>query len=150
MESYDILRQTLRKTSPKAVASDLGVSLSLVYKWAEKPSTDQPGTKNPLDRVLQIIELSEDDSIIHWLCQKHGGSFVKNPSTKEDPAAQLLPATHNMIGKFSHLLNEISQAASDSYVSNEEAKEIRQTWDQLKSCAESFVRSCENGTFQKP
>ncbi|MEN9975372.1 MAG: hypothetical protein RLZZ282_1378, partial [Verrucomicrobiota bacterium] len=37
MESHEVLRRALRKTTPKAVASDLGVSLSLVYKWAEKP-----------------------------------------------------------------------------------------------------------------
>ena len=35
MESNEVLRQALRKTSPKAVAAELGVSLSLVYKWTE-------------------------------------------------------------------------------------------------------------------
>lgn len=38
MESHDVLKQALRKTTPKAVAADLGVSLSLVYKWADRKS----------------------------------------------------------------------------------------------------------------
>ena len=64
MESHEVLKRALRKTTPKAVASELGVSLSLVYKWAEKPSDFGSGSKNPLDRLLQIIELSGDNGIV--------------------------------------------------------------------------------------
>ena len=54
MESHEVLKEALRKTSPKAVAAELGVSLSLVYKWAEKPTADGSGSRNPLDRILEI------------------------------------------------------------------------------------------------
>ncbi|HEY8992036.1 MAG TPA: hypothetical protein VIM46_08675, partial [Luteolibacter sp.] len=73
MESHEVLRQAFQKTSPKAVASELGISLSLVYKWAEKQSEDGSGSRNPLDRLLKVIELSGDERIIHWLCQQTGG-----------------------------------------------------------------------------
>lgn len=148
MESHEVLRQALRKTSPKAVASDLGVSLSLVYKWAEKPSDDGSGSRNPLDRLLQIIELSGDTGIIEWLCRQQGGHFVKNPEVNGHQIDHVLPATQEIIGQFSDLLNEISDAAEDHSVSPQEADEIRRCWDKLKSYAEAFVRSCEAGDFQ--
>lgn len=148
MESHEVLRQALQKTSPKAVAAELGVSLSLVYKWAEKPNDDGSGSKNPLDRLLQIIDLSGDNGIVEWLCRQQGGSFVKDPDVSSHQIDHVLPATQEIIGQFSTLLNGISTAAVDHSVSKSEAVEIRQHWDKLKSFAEAFVRSCEYGNFK--
>jgi len=148
MESHEVLRRALRKTTPKAVASDLGVSLSLVYKWAEKPSDDGSGSKNPLDRLLQIIELSGDTGIVEWLCRKQGGHFVKDPDVNGHEISHVLPATQAIIGQFSDLLEHITDAADDHSVSKEEADKIRQCWDTLKSYAEGFVRSCEKGDYK--
>jgi len=148
MESHEVLRLALRKTTPKAVAADLGISLSLVYKWAEKPTNEGAGTKNPLDRLLQIIELSGDTGIVEWLCRRQGGHFVKDPDVSGVKVDHVLPATQEIIGQFSDLLAKISDAADDHSVSADEADEIRQVWDNLKSYAEAFVRACENGDFK--
>jgi hypothetical protein len=148
MESHEVLRSALRKTSPKAVAAELGVSLSLVYKWAEKPGVEAAGSRNPLDRVLQIIELSGDRGILEWLCQRQGGHFTPDPDVSGERIDHVLPATQEIIGQFSNLLARISAAATDHSVTREEADEIRQCWDQLKSYAEAFVRACEKGDFK--
>jgi hypothetical protein len=148
MESHEVLRQALRKTTPKAVAAELGVSLSLVYKWAEKPTEVSGGSKNPLDRLLQIIDLSGDNGIVEWLCRQQSGHFVKDPDVSAQHISHVLPATQSIIGQFSDLLNEISNAADDHSVNKEEAVRIRQHWDSLKSYAEGFVRCCENGDFK--
>ncbi len=147
MDSHDVLREALQKTTPKAVAAELGVSLSLVYKWAEKPSEQGSGSKNPLDRLLQIIELSGDTGIVEWLCRQQGGHFVKNPEVNRHKIDHVIPATQQIIGHFSELLTEISTAAMDRSVSKDEAGDIRQVWDKLKSYAEGFVHCCENGDF---
>lgn len=148
MESHEVLRRALRKTTPKAVAADLGVSLSLVYKWAEKPVDDGSGSKNPLDRLLQIIELSGDTGIVEWLCRRQGGHFVRDPDVEGVQVDHVLPATQEIIGHFSELLSRISVAAVDHSVTANEADEIRECWDKLKSHAEAFVRACENGDFK--
>lgn len=148
MESHEVLRRALRKTTPKAVASDLGVSLSLVYKWAEKPTDDGSGSKNPLDRLLQIIELSGDTGIVEWLCRQQGGHFVKDPEINGVEVDHVLPATQEIIGHFSDLLERITDAAEDHSVSPQEADEIRECWDKLKSHGEAFVRACEAGNFR--
>lgn len=148
MESHEVLRRAFQKTSPKAVASELGISLSLVYKWAEKQSDDGSGSRNPLDRLMKVIELSGDPGIIEWLCQQNGGYFVPNPNRRH-PAKGILPATHEIIGQFSDLLSRISDAAADHSIDPKEAKDIREVWDRLKSYTESFVRCCEQGDFDQ-
>lgn len=148
MESHEVLKRALRKTTPKAVAAELGVSLSLVYKWAEKPTDFGSGSKNPLDRLLQIIDLSGDNGIVEWLCRQQGGHFVKDPDVSGHEVDHILPATQEIIGQFSDLLNEISDAADDHSVTTEESVAIRQCWDKLKSYAEGFVRACESGAYK--
>lgn len=148
MESHEVLRKALQKTTPKAVAAELGVSLSLVYKWAEKPTDLGSGSKNPLDRLLQIIDLSGDTGIVEWLCRQQGGHFVKDPDVSGHQVDHVLPATQEIIAHFSDLLNEISDAADDHSVTKQEAVAIRQCWDKLKSYAEGFVRACENGDYK--
>ena len=148
MESHDVLRQAFQKTSPKAVAADLGISLSLVYKWTEKNKDDGSGSKNPLERLLQIIHLSGDTGIVEWLCRQQGGSFVRDPDVSGHQIDHVLPATQEIIGQFSDLLNRISNAALDHSVTKDEAVDIRIRWDKLKSYAEAFVRGCENGDFR--
>ncbi len=125
MESHEVLRHAFQKTSPKAVASELGISLSLVYKWAEKQSDDGSGSRNPLDRLMKVIELSGDPGIIEWLCQQNGGYFVPNPDGRHVKKG-ILPATHEIIGQFSDLLSRISDAAVDHSISPKEAKDIRE------------------------
>jgi len=148
MESHEVLKRAMQKTTPKAVAAELGVSLSLVYKWAEKPNDFGSGSRNPLDRLQQIIELSGDYGIVEWLCRQQGGHFVIDPDVTGHQMNHILPATQAIIGQFSDLLNEISDAADDLSVSHDEAVAIRQVWDKLKSYAEGFVRSCERGDYR--
>jgi hypothetical protein len=52
MHSHELLREVFQKANPKQVSADLGLSLSMIYKWAEP--TDEAtgsGTSNPLDRL---------------------------------------------------------------------------------------------------
>jgi hypothetical protein len=149
MESHEVLKRALRKTSPKAVASELGISLSLVYKWAEKPLEDGSGSRNPLDRLQKIIELSEDVGIVEWVCRQNGGHFVRDPNVDGHQFPHVLPATQEIISQFSSLLSRISEAALDHSVTKDESKEIREIWDKLKSYAEGFVRCCEKGDFEQ-
>ncbi len=52
MQSHELLKEVLKKTSAKQIAGDLGLSLSLIYKWAEPPQDETgSGANNPLDRI---------------------------------------------------------------------------------------------------
>lgn len=149
MESHEVLRKVFEQVSPKAIAAEMGLSLSLVYKWAEKPSPEASNQRNPLERVATLMELSPDSTIIEWLCQQAGGCFVRNPESMGKQDFDVLPATHEIISQFSQMLHMISLAALDNSITSEEASEIRDSWDKLKSYAEGFVRCCEEGDFDQ-
>ncbi len=145
MESHEVLRLSLEKANPKQIAAIMGCSVSLVYKWAQS-ADDGSGTVNPLDRVLQLFKITKDDMLIHWLCRNSGGFFVRNPKVDKEEF-DLMPATQTIVQQFAELLTAISKAAADHTITETEAAQIRNEWDDLKRFTEGFVRCCENGDF---
>ncbi len=148
MESHEILKNSFQRSTPKAIAAELGISLSLVYKWAQEQSDSGSGSRNPLDRLVEIIRLTGDPRIIEWLCQKCDGYFVRNPQSSCEEGFAVLPATSEIVDQFSKLLRRISESALDHSITPEEAQNIRNSWDRLKCYAEGFVRCCEEGDFE--
>lgn len=149
MKSHEVLKAAFDQSSPKSIASELGVSLSLVYKWAQDQSDYGSGSRNPLDRIVEIYDNTQHKPIVEWLCEQCDGYFVPNPTTSSTEEYKVLPATHEIVGQFSSLLSRISQAALDNSITPDEAEDIRQGWDSLKSYAEGFVRCCEKGDFER-
>jgi len=149
MESHEILREVFQKTSPKHLAGELGLSLSMVYKWAEPPE-QKSGAANPLDRVAMLARCCGDDRIVQWLCQQAGGFFIKNPKTGRPHPAFLVPAMNNVVQDFADLLGVMADSAHDNQITDAEAQSIRAHWEELKSVTEEFVRSCEAGHFRPP
>ena len=114
-----MLKNAFEKSSPKAIASELGISLSLVYKWAQEQSSTGSGSRNPLDRVLEIIRITDDPRIVEWICAQSGGYFVRNPDSSCEQGFEYLPATTEIVSQFSLLLSRISYAAFDNSIDNQ-------------------------------
>jgi len=149
MHSHELLREVLKESSPKQVAADLGLSLSLIYKWAEPPDGQAgSGATNPLDRLEILLRSTNDLRLIQWMCQRAGGFFIHNPKTHRAHPNYLIPATNEIVQEFADLLAVVAQAAGDNEISQPEAKKIRARWEELKSVTETFVHCCEEGNFQ--
>ena len=147
MQSHELLKEVLKKTSAKQIAAEMGLSLSLIYKWAEPPDEGAAsGASNPLDRIEQLVRITGDDRIPQWVCELAGGFFIHNPKVKPD-AQQLIPSTNSIVQEFADMLGVIALAASDNAISKDEAKAIRRRWEDLKTVTEGFVRHCEQGDF---
>ncbi len=149
MDSYEVLKKSVSDLGVKSVASDLGLSTSLIYKWCQpSAAVDASGTENPLDRVARLYELTHDSGPIEWLCQKADGYFVANVPTEEIDAIPLLHMTRRIVREFSDLLDVLtSSIENDGVIDLQEADRIRIEWEKLKSSAESFVTSCEKGLY---
>jgi transcriptional regulator with XRE-family HTH domain len=145
MESHELLRAVLQKTSAKQVASEMGLSLSLVYKWSEPPA-EGSGAASPLDRIEQLLRVTGDRRLAQWVCERAGGFFIANPRAKQQ-AVQLIPATNSIVQEFADMLAVIAAAATDNTITKQEAEEIRGRWEELKSVTEGFVRCSEAGNF---
>jgi hypothetical protein len=148
MESHELLREVFQKVSPKQAAAEMGLSVSMIYKWAEPPDTTS-GAANPLDRVAALIRCSDDPSIVQWVCHKAGGFYVKNPHADQPHPLHLVPAMNSVVQEFADLLSVMAAAAADSQITAAESKSIRSRWENLKSVTEQFVQCCENGNFRE-
>jgi transposase len=148
MKSHEVLRDVFETCSPKEVAAEMGLSVSLVYKWAEPPTEQGSGALNPLDRVEALIRCTNDQRIVQWLCERAGGFFVQNPSPGKPRTYAVVPATNKIVQEFADMLSVIASAALDNSVTKEEAEKIRARWEELKSVTEGFVKCCEHGDFQ--
>ncbi len=150
MQSHELLKDVLKRTSAKQIAADMNLSLSLIYKWAEPPGdVAGSGSSNPLDRIEQLLKATSDKRIAHWVCARAGGFFIENPPAKATGAA-LVPATNEIVRDFAELLGVITAASADQQVSATEAKTIRARWEALKSVTEGFVQAAEKGAFRDP
>lgn len=147
MQSYELLREIFKVKSSKQVADAIGLSPSLVYKWAQ-PQEAGSGVGNPLDRVEALLQSTGDPRIAQWICQRAGGFFIPNPKNIPQPH-YLIPATNQIVQDFADLLNVIAQAAHDNEITHAEARQIRARWEELKSVTEGFVACCENGGFDR-
>jgi len=149
MQSHELLREVFQKCSPKQVASELGLSLSMIYKWSEPASeVTGSGSTNPLDRIEALLKCTKDPRLVAWICERGGGFFIPNPATKNPHPDFLMPATNEIVQEFADLLAVISSAAADNQITEKESEQIRRRWEELKSVTEGFVRCCEQGNFR--
>jgi hypothetical protein len=137
MKSHELLREVFQTHNPKQIAEEMGLSVSMVYKWAEPPEQGS-GAANPLDRVASLVNATHDTRVAEWICAQADGFFIKNPKLGRPRSYTLVPATNRVVHEFAEML---------SVIANDEAERIRSRWEELKSVTEIFVRACEEGTF---
>jgi hypothetical protein len=154
MKSHEVIRQAVDEPGVKAVAAAMKVSAALVYKWCEPSDADDPdqsGTRNPLDRTRDLYRLTQDIRLIRWLCNEAGGFFVADPSPVADKTLDktIFNETRGMVRDFSELLDVVTESIEhDPNIDAKEADNIRQKWEDLKSCVERFVISSEKGHYR--
>jgi len=146
MKSHEVVKACFADKSPKQIAEEIGVSVSLLYKWSQAVGDNQSGATNPLDRAVQLNAVAPDNEVLHWLCQQADGVFLQDPEVAAR-AYRYMPATNEIVRQFAAMLSEITQAALDNKISEAEANAIRDLWDRLKTYTEGFVNACEEGNF---
>jgi hypothetical protein len=149
MKSHELIRQLLQQANAKQLAAEMGLSTSLIYKWAEPGEDGGSGAQNPLDRVEQLARLTDGVRVAQWVCAGAGGFYVKSPRPLPNGEPHTLAAaSHEIIHEFADMLSTIAAAALDNKITSAEAKDIRARWQALQSDTEEFVRSCEQGDFR--
>ena len=148
MKSHEVLREAFQKCSAKQVADEMGLSLSMVYKWAEPATETGSGAANPLDRIDALLRCTNNPQIVQWICERAGGFYIRNPNVGRPRSFSVIPATNEIVQEFADMLSVIATAATDNDISKTEAEKIRARWEDLKSETESFVRCCEQGNFR--
>jgi hypothetical protein len=150
MDSHEVMKEVLKKTSAKQIAAEMGLSLSLIYKWSEPPEDNSgSGASSPLDRVGELIRITGDARVAQWVSEQAGGFYIRNP--KLLPRIQpLIPITNDIVHEFADMLSTIATSSADNVITPDEAKTIRARWEELKSVTEGFVKAAESGNFGPP
>lgn len=131
----------------KRVASAVGVSASMLYKWRE-PAERGSGHTNPLERVVKLIVATGDDRIVDWLAQQAGGHFARDEAGTTSPL--LARDANALVKEFSVIITEVVSAAEDGRVLPNESQALRTKWNALQKRTEAFVRACEKGAYGTP
>jgi hypothetical protein len=152
-KSHEVLKAAISTTGVKSVASDMGLSQSMIYKWSQaSDSPDASGADNPLDRLLTLCRLTNDETPVDWLCQQTGSFRVKNPegTASADISRSVLDNTQDILKEFSEMLEAVTESyANGQRIDLSESDRIRKEWEELKSVTEQFVCACEQGTFNR-
>lgn len=147
MASHELLHELFVKPQVKNLAVKLGRSAVLLYKWAQPRAGDNSGKKNPVDWVVELMQLT-DERLVRWICARAGGFFVKNPALTVWRALTLVKAAGAVLMCLVQFQGRLLQAQQDGRVSSKAAEDLRAAWEELKSEAESFVQACERGAFR--
>ena len=150
-KSHEVLKQVITRCGAKSVAADMGLSQSLIYKWCEpSQGPDSSGAGNPLDRLMEICELTGDECAIDWLCQQTDSFRIRNPVQGEATISSVLDNTQVILKEFSDMLEAVTQSyANEHRIDQRESARIREEWEELKCVAEQFVYACEQGMFDR-
>ena len=149
MQSHEVMKEVLKQTSAKQIAAGMGLSLSLIYKWAEPPVDDSgSGTGSPLDRIGQLIRITGDARPAQWVCEQADGFYIRNPLNT--PPTAVILATNDIVQECADILATIAKASADNTITKDEARIIRRRWEELKSVTEGFVKAAEGGNFGAP
>jgi len=146
VKSHEVIKEMFDRQGAKHVAAELGVSLSLLYKWSEPEG--ESGAANPLDRVAELARVTNDDRAVQWLARLRGGIFVKNPE-RALGKVDVFRETQRILKEFADVLQAVSSAWDDSRLTADEIDRIRHEWDELKSIGETFVMACEDHASKK-
>lgn len=146
MKSHEILRRACEAKGAKFIASEMGISQALLYKWMQPDDDLGSGARNPLDRMDLLIRLTGDRRLLDWLCRQANGFFIENPE-EIPPPEDLHPAMSVILQEFADMLSNLAQAGDDQKITSAEATAMRLQWDKMKSVCEGFVGACERGDY---
>ncbi len=147
-KSNEVLKQAIKPLGAKHVADTMGLSASILFKWSQGPY-NSGSTPDPLQRVVQLHEITKDDRIINHVCNAANGFFVKNASIQGEVDTELVKATQTILTEFSEMLMAITEGRADGDINPDEANKIRSEWEDLKAVTEMFVCACEKGEYRE-
>lgn len=146
MADWEIVKEIIAGNpngkSPKQIAAFLGVSVPIVYKWAENP--DGSGSPIPFNKAVQLSVYTGDLRLVEILAEELGGVFVSvNPKklSIKDRTKSLL----RLIKVFGDVAAASAEALADGKITDKEKKRIHKEAHELVQSAISFDEVVQHG-----
>lgn len=116
---HEILQDNPAKLMPKAIASRMNISLSLLYSWGEQ---GEYGRDIPLERLVQLTLIAQDGRALVALCDAAAYAAIPIPSLGRAGGAE--PASLKALSEFSQFMDENARALMDGVISDAELAKI--------------------------
>jgi hypothetical protein len=150
MPAHELLRRAIhdKDIRVKDVASLLGVSAALVYKWIESPEvlpdqSEPTGAANPLARTRDLFHSIGDIRLIQWLCEHANGTFCPNDppaGSNGTPRPHVSRQALDLGAMFGMVLSAVPREGRPTV---EQANALRAAWSAVKMAGEAMVRDAE-------
>jgi len=146
IEPHKILEMAIPRGKARVVANMLGVSESLVTKWARETASDEnphaTGTPNPIERVDRIF-----DFMLIYSPEAAAVLASRYPSKLEEFYLRMSRtplSDSDWQSQIARCLREAAEAIS-ALVENASAETVRKEWEEAKLAIEEIVRRKEAG-----
>jgi hypothetical protein len=138
----ELIEQNPNGKSPKQIAAFLGVSIALVYKWAQDPEAS--GSPISLGHAMRLSLYTGDHRLINYFAEELGGVFIPlNP--KKTNIKDCTKALLKLIKEFGELASDSSAALSDGKLTGREKLRIHKGAHELVQLALMFDEVIHNG-----
>lgn len=130
---YEETANKLKKSigeNVKMVADELHYKPPTLYKWMDAT------VRNPLALVLQIIEATNDETIIEFLCKKCDGYFVPNIHEYDENSC-----INKVLSEMGDIIKIMAEANKDNYICQKELDDIEESCANLKSKMDVFCKT---------
>lgn len=138
LTSKEILKRACDERGVKSVADEMGLSSSWLYN-----QINDPDRGDIIEKISLLSKATGNAKLLHWLCQQQNGYFVEHKVLAKTDSASINMHLSEVLKEFSDVMREIGDAFADGKVTYQEARRIRNEWEEVKSLLESFVIACE-------
>ena len=128
MPVYDSLTDVLHLAVKSAPSGRTAISVAALigkpYPTLMSELSDQPGHKLVANLILPIINATNSNEPIHWLCRQRGGLFLQLPDPAQG-AGELVQALAVSIKEFGDFATEVAEDISDGLIPRHQLDRIQ-------------------------
>jgi hypothetical protein len=135
-----ILKEALKG---KGACTLIKAGARLQYNWKE---TDVEGS-DPLTNIIGLMEWSENEIILDYICETQGGVFVKYEDAGES-TGNLHQDASAMLSELTDVYTVMSESMKDGKIDMQEAEAIRKEAKEAMRQIEVMLDNVQRGKYQ--
>lgn len=132
-----VLKESLKG---RGFCKDLGVGPRMYHSLTD----NSRGGFDPLEKIITLMDHSQNNIVLDYLCSINGGVFVKNV---EAPDSQLTIQQDQsaIICEMADVIKVLTDSCSDGDISTKEVEHLTKEFDELAKVFYGFIQSAEKG-----
>lgn len=110
--------------------------------------SNERGGYDVLEKIIKLIDHSNNDIIINHICQESGGVFVKSVEA-DDSKHTIYQCQSRVISELSDVIRVLTNSCADGKLTTKEIEEIKLEVDQFNREIYGVIQSAEKGKYNE-